>query len=193
MLYLWVKPEYCPNKLIASYNRELSPDRFLFRRGIKLTSEQVNTKLVFELNVTQATITSKFDCIPNNSASPLVNQKIVDLLLKLAPDEVQFFDAEVRCKDGVLTDYKLLNATHTIVGIDHEKSIFEMMKTTDAILGFKYLTYKPGCMGSLKLARDEEYKGNFLVTEEIKQAFEKEKIKGIWFATPEEWYVKAKL
>ncbi len=191
MICLWEMPEYCPNRLIAVYNRDLSPDRFLFLDGIKLMPEQVNKKLIFELNVTQTTITSKFDCIPNNSASPLVNQKIVDLLLKLAPEEVQFFDAEVRCKDGILDGYKLLNTTRTIVGIDHEKSIYSLIESTDAILGFNYLTYKPGCMGSLKLARDKEYLSNLLVTEEIKQAFEKEKIKGIWFATPEEWYVKA--
>ena len=187
MIYLWEKFQHCPTKLIAVYNKELSTDRFLFLDGIKLATEQVNKKLLFELEVTQAQI-AKYDCIPNNCASPLVNQKIVDILLRLAPNEVQFFDAEVRCKDGVLTGYKLLNATCKIIGIDHEKSVYTKMKTVDAILGFKYLTYKPGCMGTHKLARDEEYLGNFLVTEEIKQAFEKEKIKGIWFARPEEWY-----
>src|SRR3990167_1053226 len=190
MIYLWEKPKNCMHKLIAGYNREISPDRFLFRKGIKLSAEQVNTKPIFELNITQAEII-KYDCIPNNSESPLVNQKIVDILLRLVPDEVQFFDAEVRCKDGVLTGYKLLNATCKIIGIDREKSIYSMIDS-DAILGFKYLTYKPGCMGNIKLARDKDYKGNFLVSEEIKQAFEKENIKGIWFARPEEWYCLAK-
>jgi hypothetical protein len=49
-----------------------------------------------------------------------------------------------------------LNATHTIVGIDHEKSICTKMDFSDAIMGFRYLTYKNGCMGSHKLARDAE-------------------------------------
>jgi|688.fasta_scaffold165566_2 hypothetical protein len=188
MIYQWEKLKNCRNKSIAAYNRELSPDRFMFLDGIPLTTEQVNKKPIFEQEITQAR-TIKYDCIPNNCGSPLVNQKIVDLLLRLAPDDVQFFDAEVRCKDGILTGYKLLNATHTIVGIDHEKSIYTMMKESPtAILGFKYLTYKPGCMGNIKIARDREYLSNFLVAEEIKQAFEKEKITGIWFATPEEWY-----
>lgn len=178
----------CAQKFIADYNRELSPDRFLFRKGINLLSDQVNIKPVFELKVTRAEII-QYDCIPNISASPLVNQKIVDILLKLAPDDVQFFDAEVKCKDGILTDYKLLNATSKIKGIDRNKSICTMMKQApDAILGFKYLTYKPGCMGSHKLARDEEYLGNFLVIDEVKQALEKEKIKGVWFVRPEDYY-----
>ena len=63
-----------------------------------------------------------------------------------------------------------------------------MKEAPDAIRGFKYLTYKPGCMGKHKLARDEEYLGNLLVTEEIKQAFEKEKIKGVWFVRSEDYY-----
>jgi hypothetical protein len=43
-------------------------------------------------------------------------------------------------------------------------------------------------MGSHKIARDAEYLGNLLVSEEIKQVFEKEKIKGVWLVRPEEWY-----
>lgn len=42
-------------------------------------------------------------------------------------------------------------------------------------------------MGNHKLARDEEYFGNELVIEKIKQAFEKEKIPGVWFISPEKW------
>jgi hypothetical protein len=185
MIYLWVKPKNCQNKQIAVYNRELSPDRFLFLDGIKLASDKINSKPIFEIGLPKEKI-SNFDCIPNNSASPLVNQKIVDILLKLAPDDVQFFDAEIRCKDGTLTDYKLLNISSTVIGLDHEKSIYTKMTQADAILGFKYCTYIPGCMGTHKLARDQEYTSNLLVNEEIKQVFESEGIKGIWFARPEE-------
>ena len=188
MIYLWVKPKSCPQKLIAEYNRKLSIDRFLFTDGICLTLSQIDKPIIFQHKMKEADI-SKYDCIPNNSSSPLVNQRIVDLLLKLAPDDVQFFDAEVRCMDGILTGYKLLNVTSTFVGIDREKSICQMMKNSPtSILGFRYLTYKPGCMGNHKVARDKEYLGNLLVSEEVKQLFEKEKIKGIWFARPEEWF-----
>ena len=90
---------------------------------------------------------------------------------------------------GILTDYKLLNVTRTFIGIDREKSICKMMsQAPDEIIGFKYLTYKPECMGTLKLARDEEYLGNLLVTEQVKKAFEQEKIKGCRFVRPEDFY-----
>ena len=63
-----------------------------------------------------------------------------------------------------------------------------MKQIPEAFSSFRYLTYKSGCMGSHKLARDAENLGHILVTEEIKEAFEKEKIKGVWFVKPEDYY-----
>ncbi len=143
---------------------------------------------LFEAEVTKSAL-QKFDSIPNTSGSPLVNQKVIDLLLKLvSEDDLQFFDAEIHCKDGVLAGYKLVNIIPKIIGIDHEKSIYSKILNTEAILGFKYLTYKPGCMGNYNLARDEEYFPIILVTEDFKNAFETAKIKGVWFVRPEDFY-----
>lgn len=283
MIYLWEGPETCPNKDIAVYNYNCSPDRFLLRKGNKLNASvfsqcyaynrsvlndladdffirtvvghnlqtayiftrnemfsfaggiatKVNTSIkniekiktalsltdadidkepkvlsdedmntidvilgktllrrtpLLNINVAADVIEKKYDCIPNNSASPLVNQKVIKTLLKVAPDDVQFFDVEIQCKDRLLTNYKLLNVTHKIIGIDHEKSEYKKMEGTDVMLRIKYLTYKHGCMGKYKLARDGESLGHLLVTEEIKSLFEKEKIKGCRFVTPEVYY-----
>ncbi|MDP1603830.1 MAG: hypothetical protein Q8M03_11260 [Legionella sp.] len=283
MLYLWHGTE-CPNKHIAVYDRDQSPDRFLLMRGnklnltefsrcyvcvrsllddlnddffvrtrlrhdymytyiftademfccaggivqkIKIPSEVIK-KLKIALSLTDSDINNepkilsdaqlniiyavvaypqfsrtprlhlpvtismiekKYDSIINNASSPLVNQKIRDILLKLAPDDVQFIKAEVHCKDGILTNYNLVNVTSEIIGVDREKSIYTMMKLApDVFSSFRYLTYKTGCMGNHKLARDAENLGNILVTEEIKLAFEKEKIKGVWFISPEKYH-----
>ncbi|MDP3269971.1 MAG: hypothetical protein Q8M40_13115 [Legionella sp.] len=187
MLYFWEKPKNCTNNLIAVYRRDISPDRFLFLDGITVEKEKIDQKAIFKHSMSKDKIIS-YDCIPNNSESPLVNQRIVELLLEHAPDDVQFIDAEVHCKDGVLTNYKLLNVTSTFTGIDHEKSIYTKFQDTDHILRFRRLVYKPGCMGIHMLARDNEYKVHLLIAEEIKQLFEKEKFKGIWFVTPEELF-----
>lgn len=129
-------------------------------------------------------ILNKFDCIPNHLSFPLVNQKVMDLLLRVAPDDVQFFDTEIHCKDGVLRDYKIVNITHQIHGIDHEKSI-----NVSGGRGIKNIVYKPGCMGTYQLAREtEDYRSDLLVSDEVKQAFEKEKIKGVDFQTPYDFY-----
>jgi hypothetical protein len=58
----------------------------------------------------------------------------------------------------------------------------------DAFLGFRYLTYHPECMGSLKLARSDEYRTNLLVAADIKHAFDAHKIKGAHFIEPAHYY-----
>ena len=283
MIYLWETPEYYPNKDIAAYDKNHSPDRFLLMQGEKLnptqfsqcyaynrsslvdlnddvfirevvrrfsqsayiftknemfsfaggTATKINISIdninkikealsltnkaidkepkilsdmdmktidtllgqsllsrtpIFNLDVTTAVIQKKYDCIHNNSAAPLVNQKIIDILLKFAPDDIQFFDAEIRCKDSTLNNYKLLNLTHKIIGIDHEKSSYTNLGTTDLILTIKHLIYKKGCMREYNLARDAEFLGNILVNENVKQAFEEANIKGVRLITPEDYY-----
>ncbi|MGQ3891235.1 hypothetical protein, partial [Legionella sp. CNM-4043-24] len=76
----------------------------------------------------------------------------------------------------------------SFTGVDHEKSVYTKMANDDAILRFKYLTHKKGCMGAYNLARDEEYSENLLVSEKVKIAFEREKVTGVWLVKPEEFY-----
>ncbi|MDP3269972.1 MAG: hypothetical protein Q8M40_13120 [Legionella sp.] len=116
MIYLWEDPKNCTNKMIAVYERDISPDRFLFLRGTPVEQEKIIKSAVFIHMMVKDKIRS-YDCIPNNSASPLVNQRIIDLLLEFAPDDVQLIDAEIHCKDGVLTHYKLLNVISTFIGL----------------------------------------------------------------------------
>jgi hypothetical protein len=186
LLYFWESSD-CPDEHTAVYVDEISMDRFLFRKGVFIKKEQINKPIIFDLTVSKAEIAA-YDDMPNNSASPLVNQKMMDLLLAIAPNDVQFFDAEVHCHDGVLTNYKLLNITRTVVGIDREQSIYTKSESLGAIRTVRRLVYNPGCMKNHLIARDAEYLGNILVTEEIKQVFEKAKINGAQIFTPEDYY-----
>ncbi len=141
---------------------------------------------ILRVNVKQDDILKRFDSFTNNSSSPLVNQKIIDILLDLIPDEVQFFDAKLICKDGILTNYKLLNITQKVMGLDRERSVFSTFQGCNNISSIKSLRLLPNCMGPYQLARDAEYFSNILVTDKIKAAFEREKVKGVKFVSPEE-------
>jgi len=171
---------------MGEYIRGLSPDRFLFLNGTHVPRETINQTIIFEHEMNKDKI-SHYDCIPNNSDSPLVNQRVIDLLFKYAPNDVEFFDTEIHCKDGILTHYKLLNVTSKVKGIDHELSVYKILPDTDVMYGIERLVYKPGTMNQHVVARDEEFLMNILVTEDIKQAFEKEKIKGAFFILPEDY------
>jgi hypothetical protein len=198
MIYLWEIPENFSNRDTGEYDRNLSPDRFLLRRGSELNADEFSPTPIVDFEVSQKRLL-KFDCLPNNSSIPLVNNRVIKSILEnLAPNEVQFFPAKVLCSDGELRGYFFLNVIAEIIGIDHEKSVYTNIETIDkvtgkrivldAISGFTYLTYNPGCMGKYHLARDKEYHGNLLVSEKLKVIFDKEKITGVWLVPPEEFY-----
>jgi hypothetical protein len=188
MIYLWEIPENYKNREVGEYDRDSSPDNYWLTKGHLLTEFSPIPTVHFD--VPQKNIL-KFDCLPNNSLVPLVNEKIRDILKELAPNDVQFFSAKLKCSDGELDGYSFLNSTHLITGIDHEKSICKKMDDYDGtqyIVGFHYLTYLKNCMGEYKLARDQEYRGNLLVNEKVKLVFDKEKITGVYLVNPEEHY-----
>ena len=169
MIYLWEWPqEGYLEKLLGKYDEDVSPDRFLLRKGRRLKADEFDKPAIITFRSTKKNM-SEYDCLPNSSLIPLVNQRIRKVLEDLAPDDVQFLDAKVMCIDGELEGYQLVNAMHTIVGIDHEKSVYTKMKLANRIRGFSYLTYKPSCMGTHHIARDQEYLGNLLVSAEVKR------------------------
>lgn len=186
-IYLWRIPEEYPEKLIGRYERERSPDRFLFRQGKPIKDDLLLSTPIIKFEVTESQL-KKYDCLVNSSMIPLVSPKLAALLSKLAGKDIELIDANVECVDGEFEDYKILNVTHLIKGIDHELSKYTKMKQADAILGFKRLVHKPGCLKDYHLARDEEYKGHLLVSQSIFEAFKSEKITGVWLAMPEEFY-----
>ncbi|HCU05305.1 MAG TPA: hypothetical protein DIC51_03225 [Coxiellaceae bacterium] len=189
MVFLWeIIQENFSQKLLGKYDEDASPDRFLLRKGRRLLPDEFDKPAIVVFEGSKKTM-SKYDCLPNTSSIPLVNYRIRKILEDLAPDDVQFLDAKVICTDGELDGYQLLNATHTIVGIDFEKSKYKKipMPRNGFIYSWKYLTYKPGCMGVHHIARDQEYIGNLLVSETVKRVFDKEHITA-GLIRPEEFY-----
>jgi hypothetical protein len=180
-------PKKNSNRNVGSYDQNFVLDPSLLSNGKKISTKEFNPVPMLNFKVPKSKLLP-FDCLPNSTGIPLVNNRLKALLEILAPNDVQFFPAHITCKDGELDGYQFLNVTSTIRGIDHEKSIYSKMKIVDAILGFTYLTHKPGYMNLHLLARDEECLVDLLVDEKIKAAFDKEHITGVWLAKPEEFY-----
>ncbi len=187
MIYLIEAPVDFKFKQEARYNHDLSVDMFIFRKGKYVSRNEIEKPIIFDSKITVQEA-MKFDQIINNSDSLLVNQKVIDILMKLVPEEVQFFDTEIRCKDGIITNYKLVNVTQAVKGVDHEKSLYDKMINADVISGFMRLKLLGNCMGDYKIARLEESHGHILANEEIKQAFETARVTGLRFVTPEDYY-----
>lgn len=187
ILYLWATPEDYLNKAVGQYDHNISPEQFLLRRGSKLNASEFSLMPIVKFEVKKEKLL-KYDCLPNNSFVPLVNNKVKILLETLAPNDVQFFEAKIICADGELRGYYFVNITAVVKGINYEASVYSKMKTVDAILGFKHAVYKEECLGAHHLARDDEYHSHLLVSETIKQAFDQEHVTGVRLIRPEEYY-----
>jgi hypothetical protein len=164
MVYLWAIPNNYPERLLGEYQRDKSPDRFEFRKGIPLPDGLGMPRFKFRTKLAEL---EEAGDLCNNTQIPLVSPEVAAVLEEYAAASVQFFATEVEAGDGFSDRYKLVNVTKTIRGLDREQSQYTNVPGTDQIMGFRRAIYKEDCMGSLQLARDEEYKGHILVNEEL--------------------------
>ena len=183
MCYLWEMSDDFSEKYIGEYNRDCSPDRFIFKQGEKI--QNIAAKPVFNFELKKKEIL-KIDCLPNNTLVPLINKKIATLLQDVASEDIQLYDAEIHTPDGIVDGYMILNVVNTIVGLDKENSIIEYMSDGKSILGFEYLQYKEGAMETCHLARDSEYTSNLLISEYLAKLLISKKFKGLNICLPED-------
>ena len=190
MNYLIRNPRNYKSKYKVKYNYALSFDDYHFENCRFIMPESIDKPLVFDLNINQKEVL-QFDNIINGIGCLVVNQKLEKILSLLIPNDLQFFDTQIKCKDGIITNYKLVNILKSVEGVDHEQSIYDWLgDKADEIMLIRRLVLTKGCMKNSKLARLAEFPGHILATEEIKQAFEAEKVTGLRFVVPEAYYAE---
>lgn len=183
MIYLWDIPDNYPEYLIGDYDRDKSPDRFLFKEGEQLPADVGVPTIKFGATVKEL---DEIDDLANNAMVPLVSSRVAILLNECAASDIQLIDAIIEAKDGILTSYKLVNITSKIVGIDKVASKFTLVPDTDKIMSFRYLKYKEDCMKDHVLARDAEYSSNLLVSDAFANKLLVMKLVGVGLYNPEE-------
>lgn len=183
MLYLWKIPDEYPENMIGEYQKDVSPDRFEFRKGETLPENIGTPKFKFKVPLSEL---EGVGDLCNNARLPLLSEDVISILVEFASDSVQLFDAIVEGSDGVSEGYKLVNIKKLVAGIDHDKSEYTKVPGTDQIMNFKSLSYIEGCMGDVQLARDEEYRGNLLVNSNLAEKLMELRKKGIALCLPED-------
>lgn len=186
MVYLWEIPDEYPEKLIGEYDRENSPDRFIFKKGEMLSSDLAKPVIKFDASVQDL---RELDDLANNAMVPVIGERLAAVLRGSAPEDIQLIDVIIKAKDGELEGYKILNVVSKVVGIDKEQSKFTLVPGTDQIMSFRSLKYKEDCLKGHHLARDAEYGSNLIVSQELAQRLLVMKLKGLGLYLPEniEW------
>lgn len=177
MLWIWSVPENFPNKRIGEYVKGCGTDRFIFREGRKLTEQIVSPKIVFECSEEHLN-----DVLPNSGLLLIVSKKIVDILEQICPHDIQVFEANVYIGEKKIPNFYLLNIVNAVEILDKGKSEYTTIKGTDAILNFKKIVYKfDGLPNNHYIVRNLDYKSHVIVSDVLKEVFERNNIKGVQF------------
>lgn len=182
MIYLWEIPDHYPETLLAEYDRERGPDRFAFKQGRPLDSDPSNRPR-FRLRESASQLDGVHD-IGNSALVPLVSRVLAEILQQTCPSDVQLVPAEIRCRDGLIDDYSIVVVTHSVRGLDHEKSTYKYVPGTESIMSFQRAVYRQDCLGSHDAARDEEFLSNLLISGRLYQSLQR--LKGLGLYAPSE-------
>ena len=124
----------------------------------------------------------KWDFLPNNSRSPLVNKKGLDFISELCPNEFEYYDTIIEATDGIITDYKLINILVSVRIADKEKTIYQDL--SGFICGYRKLVAKDNPLEGHNMVRDilnENPSSGIYVSPYFKSEYKKRKLKGASF------------
>lgn len=177
MIWIWNNPKSLPGKRMGEYVKNSGTDRFEFRKVAKMDINSVlPPKVVFECEEKHIT-----DILPNSGFLIIVSAKVLNILNEMCPNDFQAFEANVFVRDKKINNYYLINVLYEVEVIDKEKSIYSLITGTNAIRGFEKIVFKKVSLDGHEIVRNADYRSHVLVSDRLKEAFEKAKIKGVEF------------
>jgi len=146
--------------------KENTTDYFLFYHANRV--EVLDYKLIFEINMKESKML-EMDILPTGFPGLITNKKVLSILQRVCPDDFQVFPILIKSvpgkskhKEFVNHDYFLIHIIKKISAIDFEASDFLLLddskpKVPNNILRIRKIRFKPNCMNSIHIARDEDY------------------------------------
>lgn len=198
---IWKNPEGYPHKCWMNYNWRPMEERtstVIFMQGkflpcediggVKCSLDPKKYDLVFASEVRPEVFT-KFDCLPNNATGmpPLVNQKVLDILNKFCPDDIQAFPATIIPELGAKHafenhDYWVINIAKLVDAIDEKKTEFRRttLQSGSIPIGCEKVIFDnlPEFSG---IARDRILNSFVVVSPALTQAFKDVNVTGVEF------------
>ena len=177
MIWIWRTPNKWANKRIGTVVKNTGTDRFEFLKGKTLDEKTtVCPNVVFDCEEEFLS-----DVLPNNGALLIVSRRVLDIMNNLCKCDYQVFEANVFVGKNKVNGYYLLNILNLVEIINKAGSVFTTIKNSNTILKFEKLTYKEENLINHSIARNADYLQHVVVSEELKEIFEKESIKGVEF------------
>lgn len=153
---------------------------------LKYSQDPKDYDLIYTYRYSESHL-KRFDCFPNTGQSPLVNRKVVDILNKLCPDDIQAFPATILPEPNSFHkfknhDYWVINITKSLDAIDKEESNLKYFSESLGGLPFgaKKLRLKP-YEDKYYIARDKTLNTIELVSPALVQALKEVCVTGVEF------------
>jgi hypothetical protein len=187
---VWRNSNSYPRKAYLEYDwRQEKTDRFIFMRAEPIIEKDYELKLHCGAS---EEVFKRFDVLESSIGSPIVNQKVLDILRDICPNDFQSFPVIIinknKIKEYKNRDYFLLNITKEVDSIDRDLSYLRTGETNDDIMAINKLYFNSSGMGASHLAREKYFHPLKLVSPLLAKEFKKQKIKGVRFLTGIEAY-----
>jgi hypothetical protein len=177
MIWIWRIPNKWSDNRIGRVLKNTGTDRFEFLKGKTLDENTTScSKVVFDCE-------EEFfsDVLPNNGALLIVSRRVLDIMDNLCKYDYQVFEANVFVAKNKVNGYYLLNILNLVEILDKTRSVFTTINNSNSILKFEKLVYKEEDLINHSIARNADYLQHVVVSQELKEIFKKENIKGIEF------------
>jgi hypothetical protein len=175
MIWLWRNPKTLSQNRMGKYIQDSGTDRFEFRKCVILDPDSVLApKVVFSCDEKYL-----LDVLPNSGALLIVSRKVLGILSDICPNDYQVFDANVFVGDKSIEGYSILNILNQVEVFDMEKCLIK--KYMGTITSIEKIIYKTDNLFGHDIALNAEFTSHVLVSDRIKEAFEKNKIKRVEF------------
>lgn len=184
MPYLWQTPENAREREYSEYEYDSSPDREALSEGQPFDLARGTPRFRF---LGSAKVLERLDAFPNTAHVPLVNERLALILRERAADDIQLVPAELLLGGKPAPgQYFVVNALRRVRGIDWDYSVGWKLKGIDSYIGFHQLRFRPDCLGSAQLAREEEYEEHLLVSPLLVEVLRAAKVRGVAFKRADE-------
>jgi hypothetical protein len=182
MIYLWRIPNEYPESLIGEYEKESSPDRFLFVQGKRIGNCNAVPAFTF---TGDPEILREYDVLANSTMIPLVSERVARILTRVCSDDLELLTASVHAAGEPVSGFSLVNVLPRVASVDHRGSNFIFIPGTQQIMKFNRLKLKPDALGAHHLAREVEFNSFILVSDRLKEVFDAERVTGHAFIPPD--------
>jgi len=166
---MWETPTNFNNKKIAEFDE----DSLLFLFNFKICKKYIaELNIILRSPMKHNTIIKEFDVMENNALLPVVSKKLMEVLLPILREKVEFHKIKVVSSDKVESDFYIMNILATVDVIDEAKTKIKKNNPFKKTFVYGYEVVLHEKIELDQIARETNMKPYIFVDKQIKEILE---------------------